>query len=60
MFNAIKRDAVSISGLTIEPNKGSINPLSSVTIKIEFQPMLLGAYEIRFELQVYYIISHII
>ncbi|KYN44368.1 Hydrocephalus-inducing protein [Trachymyrmex septentrionalis] len=42
----------TIGMLTIEPNKGSIDPLSSLKITIELQPMLLGAFEIEFELQV--------
>jgi len=42
----------TIDVLTIEPNKGSIDPLSSLNITIEFQPMLLGVFKIEFELQV--------
>ncbi|KYQ52600.1 Hydrocephalus-inducing protein [Trachymyrmex zeteki] len=42
----------TIGVLTIEPNKGSIDPLSSLKITIELQPVLLGAFEIEFELQV--------
>ncbi|KAL6255306.1 hypothetical protein P5V15_013646 [Pogonomyrmex californicus] len=42
----------TINVLTIEPNKGSINPLSLMKITIELQPMLFGAFEIEFELQV--------
>ncbi|KAG5334606.1 HYDIN protein, partial [Acromyrmex charruanus] len=42
----------TIGVLTIEPNEGSIDPLSSLKITIELQPMLLGAFEIEFELQV--------
>lgn len=53
----------TIGVLTIEPNKGSIDPLSSLKITIELQPVLLGAFEIEFELQVchnttYYLIKH--
>ncbi|XP_011879969.1 PREDICTED: hydrocephalus-inducing protein homolog [Vollenhovia emeryi] len=42
----------TIGVLTIEPNKGSIDPLSSLKITIEFQPILLGVFETEFELQV--------
>ncbi|XP_018395305.1 PREDICTED: hydrocephalus-inducing protein homolog [Cyphomyrmex costatus] len=42
----------TIGVLTIEPNKGSIGPLSSLKITLELQPMLLGTFEVEFELQV--------
>lgn len=57
MFNAGK-DNPTISALTIKPNKGRMDPLSSIKIEIEFQPMLLGAFKIEFELQVCYNITH--
>nr|XP_012234643.1 PREDICTED: uncharacterized protein LOC105679292 [Linepithema humile] len=41
----------TINALAIKPNKGCMDPLSSIKIEIEFRPMLLGAFEIKFELQ---------
>ena len=51
IFKTSNLDSI-INVLIIEPNKGSIDPLSSLKITIELQPMLLGAFEIEFELQV--------
>lgn len=42
----------AICTLKVEPNKGFIDALSSIEIEIEFQPALLGAFEIELELQV--------
>ncbi|RLU21574.1 hypothetical protein DMN91_005947 [Ooceraea biroi] len=42
----------AISALTVEPNKGLLDPLSSMKIRIEFQPTVHGAFQIEFELQV--------
>ncbi|XP_014477569.1 PREDICTED: hydrocephalus-inducing protein homolog [Dinoponera quadriceps] len=50
----------AINALTVRPNKGTIDPLSSMEIEIEFQPTLLGAFEIELELQVAHIIPQII
>ncbi|XP_036144321.1 LOW QUALITY PROTEIN: hydrocephalus-inducing protein [Monomorium pharaonis] len=44
-------DVSTIGVLTIDPNNGFIDPLSTLEITVEFQPMLLGAFEIEFELQ---------
>ncbi|XP_011690792.1 PREDICTED: hydrocephalus-inducing protein-like [Wasmannia auropunctata] len=52
LISKISSGDSTIDVLIIEPNKGSINPLSSLKITIEFQPILLGAFEIEFELQV--------
>lgn len=49
--NAGKSDR-AISALTVEPNKGSVAPLSSMEIEVGFQPTLLGAFAIELELQV--------
>lgn len=42
----------TIDALTVKPSKGSIDPLSSIKIEIEFRPILLGVFEIEFELHV--------
>ncbi|EFN85829.1 Hydrocephalus-inducing protein [Harpegnathos saltator] len=50
----------AISVLVVEPNKGSMDPLSSMEIEIEFRPALLGAFAIGLELQVACVIPQMI
>lgn len=42
----------TIEALIVKPNKGSVDPLSSIKIEIEFRPILLGSFEIELELHV--------